>query len=108
MESLQTFLFVLQIILSLIIVLFVLLQQTDEDSLSGIGGGGANSKMLSKRSTGSPISKMTMVVFILFMLNSLLLATISARNFSSNNSSVESFVKENKNKKEVKNTEATK
>ncbi len=97
MESLQTFLFIIQIILSLIIVLFVLLQQTDEDSLSGIGGGAANAKMLSKRSLGSPISKMTMVVFILFMFNSLLLATISARNFNKNNSTIETFIEENKN-----------
>ena len=103
MESLQTFLFIIQIILSLIIVLFVLLQQTDGDSLSGIGGGAANAKMLSKRSSGSPISKMTMVVFILFMLNSLFLATISARHFNNNNSTIENFLE--KNKKDTNKTE---
>lgn len=97
MESLQTFLFIVQIILSVLIIVFVLLQQSDEDSLSGIGNA-ANAKMLSKRTIGTPVSKMTMVLFVLFMLNSLLLATISARNFSTTHSTVEKFVEE-QNKK---------
>lgn len=98
MSSIQSFLFVFQIVLSVLIILFVLLQQNDEDSLSGIGGG-ANSKMLSKRSSGTPISKATMVVFILFMLNSLLLATFSARKIGSEESNLKNFVNiESKNK----------
>lgn len=101
MESLQTFLFIIQIVLSVLIILFVLLQQTDEDSLSGIGGGGANAKMLSKRSSSTPVSKTTMALFILFMLNSMFLATISARNFSSSKSTIESFI-ENKTTTENK------
>lgn len=105
MDSLQTFLFIFQIILSIMIILFVLLQQTDEDSLSGIGGGGANAKMLSKRSTGTPISKMTMALFVLFMLNSLLLATFSARKYTNNSSTVESYVQD---KNLDDNIEATK
>ena len=67
MNSLQNFLFIFQIILSVLLIFFVLLQQTDEDSLSGIGAGGANAKMLSKRTLESPISKMTMILFIIFM-----------------------------------------
>jgi len=94
MESLQMFLFIVQIILSVLIILFVLLQQTDEDSLSGIGSG-ASAKMLSKRSSSTPISKATMTLFILFMFNSLFLATISARNYSSRKSTMEDFI-ENK------------
>ena len=103
MESLQTFLFVLQIVLSILIILFVLLQQTDGDSLSGIGGGGANAKMLSKRTLTTPMSKATMTLFILFMLNSMLLATISARNFNTNKSTIENFI-ENKAKNNVETT----
>ncbi|MDR3290214.1 MAG: preprotein translocase subunit SecG [Rickettsiales bacterium] len=87
-----SFLFYLQILISVLIIIFVLLQQTEQDSLSGIGAG-ASQKMLSKRSTSTPISKATMVLFVLFMLNSLLLATISARK-SSNKSEVERFATE--------------
>ena len=97
MDSLQTFLFIIQIILSIFIILLVLLQQTDEDSLSGIGAGGANAKMLSKRTVGTPISKMTMILFILFILNSLLLATFSARKFGKDNSTVETFIENKEN-----------
>jgi preprotein translocase subunit SecG len=93
MFSLQTFLFIVQIVLSVLIILCVLLQQTDNDSLSGIGGGNGNAQMLSKRSMTTPMSKFTMVLFILFMLNSMLLATFSARGFDKNkNISIESLV----------------
>lgn len=97
MESLQTFLFIFQIILSVSIIILVLLQQTDEDSLGGIGSG-ASAKMLSKRTTSTPISKMTTVFFIVFMLNSLLLATISARNFSNNGATVEKLIQKEEQK----------
>jgi protein translocase SecG subunit len=94
----------MQITISVLIILFVLLQQTDEDSLSGIGAG-ASTKMLSKRSTSSPISKITMFLFILFMLNSMLLATISARSVVNNfDKDIEKFVEdENQKEKTIEN-----
>jgi len=97
MELLQTFLFIFQIVLSVLIILFVLLQQMSEDSLSGIGSG-ASAKMLSKRSSSTPISKITMILFITFMLNSLLLATISARNFKNSTTNVEKLIEKTANK----------
>ena len=104
MDSIQNFLFIFQIFLSILIILFVVLQQSDEDSLSGIGGNATNAKMLSKRTLGSPISKITMIIFILFMSNSLLLATFSARQFNKKSSSIREYVEEQKeeNKKEIK------
>lgn len=93
MESLQTFLFVFQIVLSVVIIALVLLQQTDEDSLGGIGSG-ASAKMLSKRSTSTPLSRVTTIIFVVFMLNSFLLATISARNFKDSEIGVEKLIKE--------------
>ena len=65
MSSIQTFLFIVQIVLSVLIILCVLLQQTDNDSLSGISGGNGNAQMLSKRSMSTPMSKFTMILFIL-------------------------------------------
>ena len=93
MSSILTFLFVVQIIISVLLILLVLLQQSDEDSLSGIGAG-ASQKMLSKRSSSTPISKMTMVLFIAFMLNSLVLATISARNYGVKSKSIETMLEQ--------------
>ncbi|MDR2526557.1 MAG: preprotein translocase subunit SecG [Rickettsiales bacterium] len=100
MDSLQNFLFVLQIILSVFIILFVLLQQNDEDSLSGIGAG-ASQKMLSKRNLETPISKATLVLVVLFMLNSIFLATISARN-TTKMSEVEKYVEQQQNEENKK------
>ena len=97
MQSLENFLFIFQIVLSVLIIFFVLLQQSDENSLSGIGAGAANAKMLSKRTLESPISKMTMIIFVIFMCNSLLLATLSARNHKSDILGIENFVEEKAN-----------
>ena len=102
MNSLQNFLFIFQIILSVLLIFFVLLQQTDEDSLSGIGAGGANAKMLSKRTLESPISKMTMILFIIFMCNSLLLATLSARTYNTSTTNMENFIEDKVNKQKNK------
>ncbi|MDD2839714.1 MAG: preprotein translocase subunit SecG [Rickettsiales bacterium] len=98
MSSLQTFLFIVQIVLSVLIILCVLLQQTDGDSLSGIGGGNGNAQMLSKRSTSTPMSKFTMTLFVLFMLNSMLLATFSARGFDKNDNITIENILNTKNK----------
>lgn len=97
MQSLESFLFIFQIVLSILIIFFVLLQQSDENSLSGIGAGAANAKMLSKRTLESPISKMTMIIFIIFMCNSLLLATLSARTHKSDILGIENFIEEKTN-----------
>ena len=102
MNSLQSFLFIFQIILSVLLIFFVLLQQTDEDSLSGIGAGGANAKMLSKRSMETPISKMTMILFVVFMFNSLLLATLSARTYTTHTTNMENFIENKVNEQKSK------
>ncbi|NLE06229.1 MAG: preprotein translocase subunit SecG [Crenarchaeota archaeon] len=98
MSSILTFLFIVQIVISVLLILLVLVQQSEEDSLSGIGAG-ASQKMLSKRSSSTPISKMTMILFISFMLNSLILATISARNYGVVNKSIENLVDKKNNEK---------
>lgn len=98
MSSIQTFLFIVQIVLSVLIILCVLLQQTDNDSLSGISGGNGNAQMLSKRSMSTPMSKFTMILFILFMLNSMLLATFSARGFDKTNDITVEKLLDTKNK----------
>lgn len=67
-----TILFVLQIILVLLLVGAVLIQQTGADSLGGLSGGGHN--MLSQRSTSDALSKTTILLSVLFLLNCLAIA----------------------------------
>lgn len=79
MENLQIFLLTLQIIIAVMMVIIILLQKSDGDSLSGIGGGsgGLTSGISAKASAGA-ISKFTIFLVAIFMLNSLVLARISA------------------------------
>ncbi len=78
MENLQLFLLVLQVIVAVVMVFLVLLQKSDGDSLSGIGGGsGGLGSAISSKATANALSKITMILAALFMLNCLILASLS-------------------------------
>lgn len=78
MENLQLFLLIFQVIIAVVMVILVLLQKSDGDSLSGIGGGsGGLNSIMSSRASANFLSKATMVLIGLFMLNCLVLATMS-------------------------------
>ena len=78
MEGLQLFLLILQIIIAVILVILVLLQKSDGDSLSGIGSGsGGLNSVVSSKATASILSKSTMILIGIFMLNCLILASLS-------------------------------
>ena len=78
MEKFQLFLLILQLVVAFILIILVLLQKSDGDSLSGIGGGsgGLNSVMSSKASANL-LTKITMILIGVFMLNCLVLASLS-------------------------------
>jgi protein translocase SecG subunit len=99
MESLQTVLFVIQIIVSAFLILIVLAQKSGEDALGGIGGGASNKGLMPHKMVANTLTKITMTLFTLFMINSLLLATISARNVNKNKSLIEQYIeKDNQGK----------
>ena len=78
MVGLELFLLILQIIIALILIILVLLQKSDGDSLSGIGSGsGGLNSVVSSKSSASIISKATMILIGFFMLNCLILASLS-------------------------------
>lgn len=77
MSNLQTFLLVSQIIVAVLLVIIVLLQKNDNDSLSGIGGSGGLNSVISSKSSANVLTKTTMFLVALFMINCLVLATIS-------------------------------
>lgn len=78
MENLQLFLLIFQVVIAVVMIILVLLQKSDGDSLSGIGGGsgGMNSVMSSKASANA-LTKITMILIGIFMLNCLVLASLS-------------------------------
>ncbi len=95
MENFQLFLLILQVIIAFVLVILVLLQKSDGDSLSGIGGGsgGANS-VISSKASANILSKTTMILVAIFMLNCLILASLSNSKSKEIQSDLEKIVKE--------------
>lgn len=78
MEKLQLFLLILQVIVALSLIILVLVQKSDGDSLGGIGGGsGGMNSVISSRASANALTKITMILAGIFMLNCLILASIS-------------------------------
>jgi len=95
MEGLQLFLLILQIIIAVILVILVLLQKSDGDSLSGIGSGsGGLNSVVSSKATASILSKATMILIGIFMLNCLILASLSNVKSKAIERDLEKIVKE--------------
>ena len=101
MESLQTVLFVIQIIVSALLIIIVLMQKSGEDALSGIGGGSSNKGLMPYKSVANALTKITMTFFAIFMINSLMLATISARNVAKNKGLIEKYIEEDEKTIEI-------
>ena len=78
MENLQNFLLTLQIFVAIVLIAIVILQKTDEDSLSGIGGNSnPTNSAFSNKSSVNILTKITFGLILLFMINCLVLATVS-------------------------------
>ena len=72
----MTSLIIIQLILAVLLVIFVLLQGSDNEGL-GLGGGGGLGGMMSARGTANILSRFTAITATLFMIMSVIL-TISA------------------------------
>ena len=72
----MTSLIIIQLILAVLLVIFVLLQGSDNEGL-GLGGGGGLGGMMSARGSANLLSRLTAFTATLFMIMSVIL-TISA------------------------------
>ena len=72
----MTSLIIIQLILAVFLVIFVLLQGSDNEGL-GLGGGGGLGGMMSARGSANLLSRLTAITATLFMIMSVIL-TISA------------------------------
>jgi preprotein translocase subunit SecG len=80
MENLQVFLLVLQVAVAALMIGLILLQKSDGDSLGGIGGGsGGLNSVMSSKSSANFLTRLTMFLVAIFMLNCLVLALISSK-----------------------------
>lgn len=95
MENFQLFLLILQVVIAVVMIILVLLQKSDGDSLSGIGGGsGGLNSAISSRATANILSKITMVLIGIFMLNCLILASISKSSNTKVSSELDQVIEE--------------
>ena len=98
MEISNMFLFVLQIIVAILLIIVVLIQSSDEDSLSGIGAGASKTSILTHKSSADPITKITIILGVILMINSFILTSISTHKYLKNKSLVKDYIEEqNKN-----------
>lgn len=78
MEKLQLSLLIFQVIVAIVMIILVLFQKSDGDSLGGIGGGnGGSNAVISSRASASLITRITMILAGIFMINCLVLASLS-------------------------------
>lgn len=90
MEGMTTILFIVHIIVAFLLLGIIMIQKSGEDSLSGIGGGsGGNMSMLSSKATANILTKGTMILTIVFMLNCLVLASMVSRSHGNKGSLIE-------------------
>ena len=80
----MTTLIIIQLILAILLVVFVLLQGSDNEGLGLGGGGGGLGGMMSARGSANLLSRLTALTATLFMIMSVVL-TISASVISDKN-----------------------
>lgn len=95
-------LLVIQIIVAVSMIIVILLQRNASDGLSGLSGGssGGNS-LISGRASANMLTKTTAFLAVIFMGNSLAMATITARSSSLADKIIEDISKEDVKKESV-------
>ncbi|MFN7039457.1 MAG: preprotein translocase subunit SecG [Alphaproteobacteria bacterium] len=75
----QLILLVVHIIISICLISIILIQRNSTDGLSGLSGGGNNAGVLSGRAAANILTKITTILAVLFMINSLILGNFAIR-----------------------------
>ena len=92
-----TTLLVLQVIIAVAMVVVILVQRSSSDGLAGLSGGsGGGNSLISGRASANLLTKTTAILATAFMVNSLAMATISARKERFSETIVEDVVSEEK------------
>ena len=96
-----TFLFILQIIVALLLIFIVLMQSSDEDALSNISSGSNRFGSLSRKSSVDFVTKLTIGLGSVLMVNSFLLASLSTHKYAKEETTIKEYLK-NKSKSRKK------
>lgn len=74
-------LLVVHIVVAILLIVVILLQKNSADALAGLAGGN-NMGVVSARSAANFMTRMTVILAIAFMVNSLILANLSNKSAS--------------------------
>jgi protein translocase SecG subunit len=85
-----------QILVALILAVVILLQSSDEDALSNINSGNAKFGAATKRSTLDSITKFTLGMGVLLLINSLLLAILTTRQHRKHSQVIKEYIQKQK------------
>jgi preprotein translocase subunit SecG len=83
METLQTLLLVIQVLVSVALILFILVQHGKGADAGAAFGSGASSTVFGARGSGNFLSRTTSVLALVFLVNSLVLAYIATQRLNS-------------------------
>ena len=75
---LNTLLFI-HLVVALLLVAVILLQKTNTDGLSGIGGGNSLGGVMTGRAAANFLTKTTIVLATIFFVNAIILANLSTK-----------------------------
>jgi preprotein translocase subunit SecG len=79
METIQTLLLVLQVVVSIALIGFILIQHGKGADAGAAFGSGASSTVFGSRGSGNFMTKVTTILAIVFLTNSLLLGYLSTQ-----------------------------
>ncbi len=85
-----TILLIVQMFIVCMLIAVILIQKTGTDGLAGLSGGGHN--VFSSRASSNLLTKLTTVLAIAFMVNSLVIAKVSISSSKPSKSIVDSIV----------------
>ncbi len=105
MEGIQFYLLIIQVIVAVLMIILVLAQKSDGDSLSGLSSSSAGlNSAISGRASMSILNKITMFLIAVFMLNCLVLASLSKRKSSDISKELQQVIQEQDSKKSSNNS----
>lgn len=89
-----TVLLVLQVIITVSMIIVILIQRSASDGMAGLAGGG--NSIMSGRASANLLTRITSILAAIFIINSLLMAAMTARSGSSEKSIVDEMKVEQK------------
>lgn len=82
METVHTLLFVLQVLVAVALIVFILIQHGKGADAGAAFGSGSSSTVFGSQGSGNFMTKVTTVLVVIFLSNSLFLAYLATQNMS--------------------------